>query len=326
MAIEAAFPTTCSSLERCKLTASPIALAPTSTASCTISLAAANLAAANPTYVWWAALTAVTACHALLSVRFARRSAGAVPSWALGYVVVFSVAAFVRSAFVVRWSSRPHACLFDTPCVTRHSRSAQHTSAKPTRLALACVDRVLGSDLFDRLVANCAEVSFGALIAEVSGFHLDILGLRWLPAVARLCAWPIVLAQACCWTGEISDNKLWHVAAAASRSYLLAIAFLSAAYVYFMIAVDIPMYYAQWRADEARGVEYDSAAKGLGRMCRCQHVADDWQGWSEDATWEALYFGVGPLLASWAARTLTHPARTALAARSPRESRPPRSA
>ena len=178
--------------------------------SLTISLAA-DLAAANPTYVWWAALTAVTACHALLSVRFARRSAGAVPSWALGYVVVFSVAAFVRSAFVVRWSSRPHACLFDTPCVTRHSRSAQHTSAKPTRLALACADRVLGSDLFDRLVANCAEVSFGALIAEVSGFHLDILGLRWLPAVARLCAWPIVLAQACCWTGEISDNKLWHV-------------------------------------------------------------------------------------------------------------------
>ena len=57
-----------------------------------------------------------------------------------------------------------------------------------------------------------------------------------------------------------------------------------------------------------------------------EHVADDWQGWSEDATWEALYFGVGPLLASWAARTLTHPARTALAARSPRESRPPRSA
>ena len=78
-----------------------------------------SLAAANPTYVWWAALTAVTACHALLSVRFARRSAR-VPSWALGYVVVFSVAAFVRSAFVVRWSSRPHACLFDTPCVTRH--------------------------------------------------------------------------------------------------------------------------------------------------------------------------------------------------------------
>jgi len=202
---------------------------------------------------------------------------------------------------------------------------------------------VLGSDLFDRLVANCAEVSFGALIAEVSGFHLDILGLRWLPAVARLCAWPIVLAQACCWTGEISDNKLWHVveeslwggtfalhtalacaallqpadgkAAASSRSCLLAIASLSAAYVYFMVAVDIPMYYAQWRADEARGVEYDSAAKGLGRMCRCQHVADDWEGWSEDATWEALYFGVGPLLASWAARTLTHPAP-----------RPPRSA
>ena len=31
------------------------------------------------------------------------------------------------------------------------------------------------------------------------------------PEVARLCAWPIVLAQGCCWWGEITDNKLWHV-------------------------------------------------------------------------------------------------------------------
>ena len=64
------------------------------------------------------------------------------------------------------------------------------------------------------------------------------------------------------------------------------------------------MYYAQWQADEARKTVYDGVLSGLRRMLTCQEVADDWAGWQEDAVWETLYFGVGPLAALAIANSL----------------------
>eukprot|EP00966_Prymnesium_polylepis_P160859 3717487-Prymnesium_polylepis.3 len=64
-----------------------------------------------------------------------------------------------------------------------------------------------------------------------------------------------------------------------------------------MVNVDVPMYYSQYLADEAKGVTYHEPAVGLRLMTACQHVADDWAGWSEDALWMSLYFGLGPVMA-----------------------------
>ena len=234
------------------------------------------------------------------------------PRWALGCAVCFSVAAFIRSAFPVRWSSRPHACLFDLPY------------------------GILGSDMFDRFVAQSAEVSLGFLVAYMAGTHLDTLGLTWAARLVRVLAWPIVLAQCCCWVGEVSDNKLWHVfeeslwgitfafhaviaalaqmyghdtaktpnAEAHARTQLLTLGAVSVPYVYFMFAMDVPMYYHQWRADEAKGTVYDGLHDGLRRMLTCQQVANDWAGWEEDALWQCLYFAVGPFAARALARSL----------------------
>ena len=75
--------------------------------------------------------------------------------------------------------------------------------------------------------------------------------------------------------------------------------------VYFMFTVDVPMYYSQWQADEAKHTQYDSFGPGLLRMLTCQDVADDWAGWQEDATWMFLYFGVGPFAARALASSLS---------------------
>ena len=72
---------------------------------------------------------------------------------------------------------------------------------------------------------------------------------------------------------------------------------LGVPYVHFMVTVDIPMYYGQYLNDQAKGTVYYHPADGLRHMLTCQDVADDWAGWSEDALWMSLYFGVGPLMA-----------------------------
>ena len=343
------------------------------------------------TNAWWACTVAVAGVQAVIALEFSRRQKDSVPDWARFCFAAFSVGALLRSAFPIRWSTRPHACLIDTPF------------------------RVVGGHMFDRVVAQTAEVSFGALVAFSSDHHLAHLGLPRTAAVARACAWPIVLAQCCCWIGEITDNKLWHVyeeslwgstfavhaalacfalvmsrggggspippptvspaplrrtwsrprgaassptspprlssmaaaptpkapvptaatpeeaampkeaavpkakastqskakdatepsaaaeptdaSAATARRFLMWLGLLSAPYVYFMLRVDAPMYYRQWRSDEANGTAYDGWADGLERMLICQEVASDWAGWSEDALWQTLYFGVAPLAA-----------------------------
>ena len=264
----------------------------------------------NPTYVWWVSLCVVTFIEAVLFTAFARRETK-VPYWAKFCLVAFALGAHFRSVVPVRWATRPHGCLYESPY------------------------RILGGDMLDRFVAQTAEVSLGALVAFTSGTHLDTLGLSRMAALARFCVWPIVLAQCCCWVGEISDNKLWHVfeeslwgstfsvhallaaaawlttaswsaeptgkgrsaAAVKARSFLLILGLLCLPYVHFMFTVDVPMYHEQWRTDEAKGTIYDGWGPGLRRMLTCHDVADDWLGWSEDALWMSLYFGVGPIAA-----------------------------
>lgn len=248
--------------------------------------------------------------QAVAFVHLAAFSRSVVPRWALCLGLTFAVGAWLRALFPVRWSTRPHACLFTTPMA------------------------VIGSDMFDRFVAQSIEMSFGFLIAHVHATHLDTLSLPRAAALSRLLAWPICMAQCCCWVGEVTDNKLWHAieeshwaftfamhaavsacawllsrhaqlakivageqqALSRARGVLAMIFLLSVPYVHFMVNVDVPMYYSQYLADEAKGVVYHEPAVGLRLMTSCQHVADDWTGWSEDALWMSLYFGLGPVM------------------------------
>jgi hypothetical protein len=215
----------------------------------------------------------------------------------------------------VRWSTRPHGCLYTDTW------------------------RILGSGMFDRCIAMFAEVNLGALLARTSEVHLRNVGLPNSACLAGWCSLPIVVAQGCCWCGVITDNKIWHVAeeslwgaafamhcflatfgwlhairpgqskqveaaASAARMYLLPLGIFTVPYVHFMFSVDVPMYYEQWVADEVRQTAYDSFSAGLTRLLTCNSVADDWAGWADDMNWMRLYFTIGPVAAILVAHSL----------------------
>ena len=252
---------------------------------------------AHRTYAWWTALVVLTGAHAAGSVRFAFVRAATVPSRARACCVAFSWGVFFRATFPIHWSTRPHWCLWETPL------------------------RVFGGDLADRLVAQTAEMSLGCLAAWTSATHLDRLERPRAAAVAGRLWWPIAMAQASCWAGEIMDHKgfhfaeesLWtatfagHCALAAgtwiavrdrapstAKRSLLYLAMGCIPYLCFMAAIDVPLYYSQWQTDHNHGMAYESWGQGLRRMLRCQHVSDDWNGWQDDVLWQVSYFGVAP--------------------------------
>lgn len=317
------------------------------------------------TWLWWICLLALTIYHLGATVREARAlDLSALPSSARCVVacsLTFAVGALLRTLFPVRWGSRPHACLYDVPYDADF----------------------LGSDLFDRITANIAEMSMGMLIAQSAAIIHASLGFPRLAAISRLLLWPIALAQCFCWWGGSTDNKLAHVIEESlwggtfavhaaltvtgwagtfgggkngeshdastlrrQRNLYLVSLVPCACYVYFMcarprllthcpaaaactldialtlvltlwrlhwawrrFAVDVPMYYEQWRADETRGVVYDSFLDGLRRMATCQDFSDTWGQWSEDAVWMSGYFGIAPFINRALVRVATNDER-----------------
>jgi len=248
----------------------------------------------EPTWIWWAGLSLFTAVRACLICRSASSSDS--PTWALAAMCTYAIVAFLRATFPINWATRPHSCLVEASPFT-----------------------FLGGALFDRFFAQCAEMSLGILMACTSGTHAEFLGFVRSASYARALVLPIAIAQCCCWCGEVSDNKVFHVAeeglwtatfaahvaiavrvwlgtsgAARSRRTLLWIATLSTPYVFFMALVDVPMYYRQWIADEVNGTQYDSFSVGLQRMATCAQRVDRWDEWREEATWQSLYFGAAP--------------------------------
>ena len=136
-----------------------------------------------------------------------------------------------------------------------------------------------------RFVAQSMELSIGYLMAHANANAAECMGLDRMAAVARLCFWPIAMAQCCCWRGEITDNKWWHVVEeslwgcgfavhtilsvlalvashlddysvggtrALARRFYAKVVPLGALYCGYMFAVDIPMYLEQWRCAPAR--------------------------------------------------------------------------
>ena len=86
------------------------------------------------------------------------------------------------------------------------------------------------------------------------------------------------------------------------RRLLAAASVGTAAYIAFMVVVDVPMYLTRWRADVAAGQASQSLAAGLVEiMNRCEIVRVP-SAWREDMPWLTLYFSV----AVWISILLSH--------------------
>lgn len=195
-------------------------------------------------------------------------------------------------------------------------------------------DTWLSSVVVGRSVATFAELCFAAqwalLMREISratGSGVGRVTALVVPliAVAELCSWYAVLTTSN--LGHVFEETIWGLAAALLvtsmawiwprcspllRRMLAAWCAAGIAYVLFMFAVDVPMYWTRWLADEASGRNYLGLAQGLLDASDRWIVSHRWQDWRNEVVWMSLYFSV----AVWMSIGLVH---APLAARAPSE-------
>ena len=181
---------------------------------------------------------------------------------------------------------------------------------------IVLVDSWLSSIAIGRSVATLAELCFAAqwalLLRESALDSQDRFAERLsklivpLIAIAEVCSWSAVLTTAN--LGHVAENSLWGVSAAlvviglarrlpdsprSRRPILLVWCVAGAAYVSFMLAVDVPMYWERWLADEASGRQYFTLAQGMLDVVARRVVSRDWDVWSSEVAWMSLYFSAG---------------------------------
>jgi hypothetical protein len=187
------------------------------------------------------------------------------------------------------------------------------------------VDSWWSSVIVGRSVATLAELCFVAQWALLLRDSARTTGSAFAGAVARALLPLIVMAELCSWhavlttsnLGHAIEESLWGLCAGlialcllaiwprvqSSRRPLLAFWCVAAAvYVAYMFAVDVPMYWARWVADEAQGRVYLSLLQGAIDASSRWTVTDSWQVWKTEVTWMSLYFS----LAVWLSIALVH--------------------
>ena len=184
---------------------------------------------------------------------------------------------------------------------------------------IVLVDSRLSSVLVGRSVATVAELCFAAQWAVILHRAAVLVGSPFLLAVSLTLVPLIVLAEICSWyavltTGQrahAAENSLWGLAAALAVIGMLVIephrlAALrpatiagGAAYVAFIFAYDVPMYWSRWRGDQANGHRYLSIADGMVDVSRRWTVSYRWEDWRSEVPWMSLYFTFGVWSSLW---------------------------
>jgi hypothetical protein len=184
---------------------------------------------------------------------------------------------------------------------------------------------VLSSVVVGRSVATIAELSF---VAQWALLFRQCVGPSRLTAV-KIVPWLIVgliaIAEMCSWysvlttsnAGHVVEEALWGTTATlaivamvlvrtrlsgAGRRAFFAWCVVGAAYIAFMFLHDVPMYWARWMTDEARGRHYLSLWQGFTDVAHQQVVSHRWQDWQSEIAWMSLYFSV----AVWVSISLVH--------------------
>jgi hypothetical protein len=174
-------------------------------------------------------------------------------------------------------------------------------------------DTWLSSALIGRSVATVAEICFAAQWAIVLNQLGRMTGVDTTMNIAWAVVPLIVVAQCCSWYGVLTTNSLAH----AIENSIWAVAFLAigiglcrllpelegvvrlalvaaivgiAAYLAFLIAIDVPMYLGRWRRGLARGSRRLGPLEGLRDASTRWVVTHDFAQWKDEIAWMSLYF------------------------------------
>jgi hypothetical protein len=174
-------------------------------------------------------------------------------------------------------------------------------------------DTWLSSVVIGRSVATVAEVCFAAQWAIVLHQLGGIAGVDITLNVAWAIVPLIVVAQCCSWYGVVTTNYL----ANAIENSIWAVVFLMvgialccllpefdglirlglvvaiigiAAYLAFLITIDVPMYLNRWQDGLADGSKALSPLEGLRDASTRWVVTHDFTQWKDEIAWMSLYF------------------------------------
>jgi len=174
-------------------------------------------------------------------------------------------------------------------------------------------DTWLSSIVLGRSVATIAEICFALQWAIVLRQLATLTRSDAALGIARLVVPMIVIAEICSWyavittsyLGNAVENSIWAV-----TFLLIAVALLHlmmqfhgavrwaigatvvgiAAYLVFLVAIDVPMYFARWQADLANGKQLLGILSGLHDVSTRWIVTHDVAHWQQEFAWMALYF------------------------------------
>jgi hypothetical protein len=262
-----------------------------------------SLAWSNPLAWWWSLLTAVSGANIAVWCLLYRQLHDQ-PTGGLGSASGIELMLLLCAAYVFGCAFRsflPRAdvqriCLFDT---------------------------WLSSVVVGRSVATVAEICFAAqwaMILHQLGTMTGadtVLNAAWvivpLILVAECFSWHAVLTTN--YLGNAIENSIWAVAFFAAGIGLcrllpefngpvrvvLGIAITGiAAYLAFLMTIDVPMYLSRWRAEVADGSKHLGPLEGLRDVSTRWVVTHDLAEWKDEMVWMSLYFSA----AVWASLAL----------------------
>jgi hypothetical protein len=184
-------------------------------------------------------------------------------------------------------------------------------------------DHWLSSVVVGRSVATVAEICFAAQwaiilhqLGTMTGADTT-LNAAWLIVplilIAECFSWHAVLTTN--YLGNAIENSIWAVAFFVvgiglcrllaefdgSVRVVLAVAIAGiAAYLAFLMTIDVPMYLSRWRAEAADGSKRLRPLEGLRDVSTRWVVTHDLAEWKDEIAWMSLYFSA----AVWASLAL----------------------
>jgi hypothetical protein len=174
-------------------------------------------------------------------------------------------------------------------------------------------DTWLSSVFVGRSVATVAEICFAAqwaiILAKLGGMAGadTTVNIAWvivqLILIAECFSWYAVLTTN--YLGNAIENSIWAVAFLlvgiglgrllgefnGPVRLVLIIALIGiAAYLAFLVTIDVPMYVSRWRAGLAEGSTLLGFLDGLRDVSTRWVVSHDFEHWKDEIAWMSLYF------------------------------------
>jgi hypothetical protein len=276
-----------------------------------------SLAWSNPLAWWWSLLTLVSGVNIAVWFLLYRQLQ---PTGGLGSTSGIELM-LLRTGSLHSWSNIELMLLLCAAYVFGCAFRSLLPRADVQRICL--FDTWLSSVVVGRSVATVGEICFAAqwaLILHQLGTMTGAdttLNVAWvivpLILIAECYSWYAVLTTH--YLGNAIENSIWAVAfflvgIALCRllpefdgpvRVVLAVAITGiAAYLAFLMTVDVPMYLSRWRAKVADGGKHLRPLEGLRDVSTRWIVTHDLAEWKDEIAWMSLYFS----MAVWASLAL----------------------